>query len=607
MDFGFLSSQYPANDYTNSNNVLVSLGSFWTQVFQEQGTLRGYTLGMAEELIQSYITLVETLNSYSIKDIPVFATTKWQPIIIKKSQFSQVPFKFQTNSAVFGAQPGSDRFYAGKVFQFGKPESPTANVYSATPSVPLRKFSVIADRIISPSFIAVNGVHVTTDQAYNLYFNSDIFNNSNIPRASIISDNGSPSTYTNAEGDVVNDELMILWCYNAENDAEYIYDNFGRLFEFKLPSSEVYKGMLEAIFNLFVSGATVNAIKSIMAAFNGITPVKNTVETIQEIYRDNLFQYVVTDKEVYRFQTYQQLVSINAGDQVYGGDILINAVEYYDAVVSNDWWKSAISTPKLGLSSQIFLGNYKHQLFFSTTAELVTLSLDGNINFPVLGEPADVEEFNRQLNHPENKQAAIVALGLKNPGSAVVINPVDFLFNNFFKNNTALLKFNFYSEEELATFFSYFPMMKQYLPSHVYVLLYVNLNIPSEEYARMNSRYSLPNFPNTPLSIDGSSSNGLRIQAYPTDPDYYKNYRDRLFCISESPKASDNNPLFYTENLDQLTIGEPNIGQFFNINVGKIFTDIPISNPPPTNRDVPTILFIDFNSSPGEIISVTPL
>ena len=596
MDFGFLSNQYPANDYTDSNNVLVSLGSFWTQVFQEQGTLRGYTLGMAEELIQSYITLVETLNSYSVKDVPVFATTKWQPIIIKKSQFSQTPFKFESNSAVFGSQPQNDRFYSGKTFQFGKPQSPQGSVYSVAPSVPLRKFSVIADRIISPSFVAVNGVHVTTDQDYNLYFNSDIFNDNNIPRASIISDNGTPATFTNAEGFVVNDELMILWCYNAENDAEHIYNNFGQLFEFKLPSSEVYKGMIESIFNLFVSGATVNAIKSIMAAFNGITPVKNSIEIIQEIYSDSLYHYVVTDKEVYRFKPYQQLLPVSVGDQVYGGDILVDAVQYYDMVVSNDWWKSAISTPKLGLSSQIFLGSYKHQLFFSTTAELVTLSLDGNINFPVLGEAEDVREFNNQLNHPDNKHTVISALGLKNPGSAAVINPVDFLFNNFFKNNTALLKFNFYSEKELSTFFSYFPMMKQYLPSHVYILLYVNLNIPAEEYSRLNSRYSLPDFPSTPLSVDGSLSNGLRVQIYPEDPDYYKNYKDRLFCISESPKSADGNPLFYPENLEYVTFGDDERMSGVPRGIdGKVFTNIPVSNPPPTNRDIPTVLLIDFS------------
>ena len=596
MDFGFLSNQYPTNDYTNGGNVLVSLGSFWTQVFQEQGTLRGYTLGMAEELIQSYITLVETLNSYSVKDIPVFATTKWQPILITKSAYNQTPFKFQTNSAVFGAQPESDRFYAGKTFQFGKSESPSGAVYTFSPTIPIRKFSVIADRIISPSFLAVNGVDVTTDASNNLYFNSDIFSNSSIPKATIISDNGGPKTFISADGTETNDELIILWCYNAENDAEYIYNNFGQLFQLKLPSSEVYKQMISSIFNLFVSGATVNAVKSIMAAFNGITPVKNPIEVIQDIYSDSLFQYVITDKQVYRFKTYEQLIPLAIGDTVHGGDILINAVEYYDMVTNYEWWKYAIPTPKLGVSSQVFLGNYKHQLFFSTNAELVTLSTDNEVYFPVLGTSEDVAEFNSYLNTPENKQEVISALGLKNPGSAVVINPVDFLFNNFFKNNTALLKFNFYSVEELATFFNYFPIMKEYLPSHVYILLYVNLNVPVEEYSKINSRYNLSTFPFTPLSIDGSLSNGLRPQTYPEDADYYKNYKERLFCVSKCPKAADNNPLFYPENLDYVTLAsaERMSGVPRGID-GKVFTTIPTTNPPPTNRDVPTVLLIDFS------------
>jgi hypothetical protein len=214
----------------------------------------------------------------------------------------------------------------------------------------------------------------------------------------------------------------------------------------------------------------------------------------------------------------------------------------------------------------------------------------------VEGDAADVAEFQRYINLPANKPAVKRSLGLKNPGNVAVITPLNFLFDNFFKNNTALLKFNFYSPEELSVFFSYFPMIKSYLPAHVYILLYVNLNLPTIEYGRMNSRYSLPQFENTKLSLDGSDKLGMRPELLPTDTEYYKDYTDRLFCVSESPQAMDGNPLFYPDNLERVTLAnsERMTGITRAID-GKVFTAIPNTVPAPTNREIPTVLLIDFS------------
>jgi hypothetical protein len=539
MDLGFLSSIYPSGDYTNRNNLFMSLGSFWTQVFQEQGTIRGYTLGMAEELIQSYYNLIDVLNSYSIKDTPVLSRTKWQPLIIKRSEFNYVPSQFAPKSTVFGSQPASDAYYAGQTFLFGKSKSASAGVYSLSPNVPLRKFSVIADRVLGPQSVYINGVDVVIDSSNVLYFNSDLFQNSNIPKATIITEKGAPATFVDSNGVKHNDELIILWCYNAENDQNYLYDNFGVLFDFELPSSAAYKAMLEGIFNLFVSGPTVNAIKSIMAAFSGVTPVVNITETIQDIYSDNIYKYVITDKEVYRFKNNQNLIAgAKIGKVVHAGDILVDVVQYYDTLVRPGWWNSILNTPQVGLSSHIFLGNYRHQLFFSTSTSLATLDANGRINFPVLGEAGDVAEFNNFINRPENIAANKKALGLKNPGNTAVIVPADFIFNNFIKNNTVLLKFNFYSPEDVSTFFSYYPLLQKYLPSHVYTVLYVNLNLSADVYGKMNSGYTIPALPGVSLSVDGSNSDGTRPTTGVGDSNYYKDYKNRLFSLSKTPSTS---------------------------------------------------------------------
>ncbi len=597
MDFEYISKKFPSGDFADGDRLYRSLGSFWTQVFQEQETLRGYTLGMAEELIQSYYDLVKTLNTYSVKDIPVLSLKRWQPLVIKRSSYNNVPFKFEPGGATFGLQPESDRFYAGKSFRFGFSKSSNNNVFSFKPDFELRKFSLIADRIIGPTVIAMNGVDVIVDASGVLYFNQNIFENENIPKAFVVGEDGAPAQYRDTSGNLVEDEMVILWLYHAESDEKLLADNFGKIIGFELSSSEGYKAMLRGIIDLFVSGATVNSLKNILAAFCGVSTVVHPVEIVEDVYSDGLYRYVVTDKEVYRFEITQSLLSdIRGGSKVYGGDILVDLVQYYDTVLSPSWWTKELEAKRIALSSHIFVGSYKHQLFFANNTSLATLNAEGKIVFPVEGSDADVKEFHNYLNHPDNISGVKLALGLINPGNVAVVNPLNFVFQNFLKNNTGLIKFNFSSPEELSRFFSYLPVIREYLPPHVYLLFYINLNLPSEVYGSMNSRYTLPTFGNVPLSQDGSLPNGQRPRLGENDPEYYKNYLERLFCISVSPKAENDETLFHESNLDQVTLfssGTPTPGQPRVID-GKVFTHIP-TNQVVTSRHIPTVLIIDFS------------
>jgi hypothetical protein len=285
-----------------------------------------------------------------------------------------------------------------------------------------------------------------------------------------------------------------------------------------------------------VNGPTVNAVKAILAAFNGVPVVTHKKEIVEDIYQDGLHKYVVTDKSVYRFEVYQNVLpSVIVGSYVYAGDILIDVIQYFDVVTEPNWWKTKIAGDKLALSSHIFVGNYKHQLFFSTKTELANISNDGVVHFPVTGTDDDVAEFHRYINSPENVSGVKAALRLKNPGNTAVINPVEFIFDNFIKSNTSLIKFNFNSPEELSAFFGVLPFIQEYLPPHVYLLFYINLNITAEVYSGLNSLYTIPGYPNVRLSIDGSKSDGMRPDISGDSINYYKDYKNRLFAISKSP------------------------------------------------------------------------
>lgn len=620
MAFTILPSTFPSNDATDGQYLYRSLGSFWTQIFQDKNALKGYTIGTAEELIQSYYKLIETLNQYSVKDIPVFHIEKWQYILIKKSEFNKAPFVFETDGAVFGVQPESDLFYANQLFRFGYSKQPgSKNVFSFTPKIALKEFSIIANRIISPSMLQVYGVDVVLKNG-TLYFNNDLFSNSYIPKAKVTGEFGKVATYIDSEGNTQEDEFIVLWVYRASIDNKDLYTNFGTIFELNLPSSQAYKEVLKGLMNLAVEGPTIAALTTAFAALANTPIVIEPVEKVEDIYSDERNTYVITNKNVYKFPIDQELAQeVYLERDLYAGYILSSNVKVVDTLISPVWWKTEVQAAKLAFASHVFAANNKNQLFFeNATREIFCDIANTNagttkkIIFPVQGRPEDVAAFHEYINEPIRQEELISKLGLSNTRTSTKsINPLDFIFENFVKTNTLLVKLEFYSTAQLATFFNLFPLIQRYLPSHVYLLLYLKLQLPVDALENLNHSSYLPEYPITPLSADGAVTfTGARPGSFPADPVYYKDYKNRFFCISVGPYKNVlisgvqvKKPLHYHDNLSEIQANNqsnPNVTH--GITSGRLRTEIPeyVRSPGestyrrPSTREIPSILLIDF-------------
>ena len=615
MTIDFLTSKFPAADVTDGQYLYRSLGSFWTQIFRDKNVLKGYTTGMAEELIQSYYELISTIKQYSVKDIELYRKEKWLPLTIKKSEFNNTPFKFTPNSAVFGQQPSSDLFYAGQLFRFGFSKEAGGDVFSFTPNFPLAKFGVIANRVIAPSLVLIPGVDVTTKEG-TLYFTTDLFNNSRIPTAKIISDFGEPVTFKDAQGNTYDEEFIILWLYMAELDDSALYSNFGVLLDLQLSTSQSYKDVLKAIFNLYVEGPTVAALTSAFAALAGSPVIIESEESIEDIYIDDYRQYIVTDKNVYKLGLGQVISPDVARSVVFtAGEILSADVSVADSVVDSVWWQRRVQATKLAFSSHVFMANTENQLFFENDYKLITYTgaanelADRKLFFPVLGRQEDVQAFQDYINLPSNKAALLSKLSFReNFTSSLTINPVDFVFKNIFKNNTLFVKLDFYSEAQLDLFVMLLPLMQTYLPPHVYLLLYIGMHREPDELTGLNTGLRIDAFPDKLFSFDGSeylSGSRPGVSSGGTiDADYYKDYINRLFCISLGPYRNlqplhaDGSAQFgNVNNLDALTLNSA-----AGVTVGALRTDIPLTvHPPgepvprtPSTREIQSILLIDF-------------
>ena len=623
MQTDYISQTYPTNDVTDGQYLYRSLGSFWPQVFLDKSVLNGYTLGMPEELIQSYYRLTEILNQYSIKDIAACRTDRWKPLTIKKSEFNKSPFIFEPGGAIFGYQPNDDKFYANQLFRFGFPKETVGNkVYSYSPPFKLGTFGAIANRIIAPSLLLLPGVNVSLHKD-TLFFNVDLFNNEYVPRVKLIDDYGNPVIYKDLDGNSEEDEFIILWMYHAGVDYNDLYNNFGVLLDIKPTAAQDYKRLLQAVMSLSVEGPSITAINSCLAAFVNTPVIIETVETVEDIFDQLGNKIIITDKHTYRVPADQELnTHLYIGDKLHAGYILSNNIKIIDTVIDPVWWKTEIATNKLAFASHVFAASTKYQLFFENDVRLVNYT-EGKLNFPVIGHTEDVASFQSLINDdtpgvdgsPGNLTKLLSALNFKSSSTgSLAINPVDFLFNNMLKNNTLLVKLDFYSEAQLISFFDLFPTIKDYLPAHVYFLLYIKLQLPQDTVGNLNNALNLSGFGIQRFSADGSNRfNGSRPSLGDNDTAYYKDYSNRLFCVAigpyrnptapHYPPTSSDTPLHTNENLDLLPIDNSGVPGFSaGVKCGLLRTEIPLSVTPPgeasaripSTREIQSILLIDF-------------
>lgn len=632
MTLDFISKKFPANDATDGQYLYRSLGSFWTQIFKDKKVLQGHTAAFAEELIQQQYNLMRVLKQYSVKEIDLFSNVKWKPIQIKKSEFNKAPFVFESDGAVFGKQPATDSFYADSLFRFGySKETDGKSIFSFSPNFKLAKFGCIANRIISPSLLLLPGVNIALNNDV-LYFNVDLFDNEYIPKAAVLNDLGEPVVYTDLEGKQHEDQLIVLWLYSADIDEQALHRNFGVLFDIKLDTSQSYKDLLAALMNLSVEGGTISALSKAFAAISNAPMVIETIETVEDIYELKNYKYLITDKNTYRINTNQEFdPGIKLGDKLEAGKILINSIKIADTVLSQNWWNKEIKANKLAFPSYVFAANIKYQLFFENDVKLVTYY--GNpaadpttykINFPVLGRPKEVKAFQEYINKPENKEELVRKLGLQ-LNKSMPINPMEYVFVNMFKNNTLLLKVDFYTEKQLNDFFLYLPLFIPYIPAHMHLLVCATLNLKPEDISNLNNGLRIPGAGDRPFSLDGSvRTTGARpviLNDEGVDDQYFHDYINRIFCVAVGPYRNNGatpgntawdsrqntpanlEPMHYYNNLDQLAINNANVKDYApGIKAGLLRTEIPLlvrpaGEPfprPPSTREVQSILLIDF-------------
>jgi hypothetical protein len=418
----------------------------------------------------------------------------------------------------------------------------------------LKNISIIVDQIVNPNFVWVAGQDVII-QGPRLFFYEDPFTKPGVNPALVYNNDGSPVMYQgngaylldvqgnpilSVDGDPIlvpgptQDEVMILWCYNAEIAADNLKDNIGYMFGLNVPESKQGKELLKSIVQLYTNGPTINDIKALALTSIGL-PIITKPGTIRSITQDNDYQIFITDTDVYRYPlAYVPKSTATIGYTINPGDVLVEAVELFDNVNENSWWLSEISikpnttTSILDIQNWFFggnelrpdsrvnlpftlppvllLGSYRGGLTFNNTTELVTVDINGNVSFPVSGCPADVKAFLTQISSPNFITAiANYANATFDSTHPVLINPVDFIFQSFLESTTALLRIKFQTLDQIPLFYQYFNAIEETLPPNIFIMILCDIQVGGEIIS-VNNINSVPDYCTTlkpgPQEID---------------------------------------------------------------------------------------------------------
>jgi hypothetical protein len=512
----------PGNNATDSRYLFNTLGYFWHRLFGDRQAVEGLTMGQSAAAEQAYTDLMGMIDSYSCLDIPIFESRNWYPLIIHESDLDN-------NTLLFGEGVKLGDTVDGDPYIFGDPIPNETECCSIIMPKELKDIGLIVDHIIAPTVVLTKDDENYWTTEYRLFFKNNPFEISALTK----------HKEYNTDGSDKNDDYIILWCYNASIDSENLKYSIGYLFGLNVPHTAAGKGILSNMIKLYTKGPTINDIKAIALACIGLPIITERSTVSQAPAITDGYHVITTDKGIFRYPAeYKLKTGITTNTVLKIGDVPVEAVELLDRMTNEDWWttelgvsietpgshnrtaclpRQSLSDPEtcledpenkafvlttvtgralypLVLPNCMMLSSCRHNLTFSNDVEPITMDLNENIVFPVTGDKDDVTAFQEAINDDiiedneglTNKTKLLYALNdiltpslsLSNPLN--FINPVDFMFNLFMKNTTAILRIKFLNIKQLANFENYFKPVSETLPSHIILLILCDIHIPDE-------------------------------------------------------------------------------------------------------------------------------
>lgn len=433
---------YPANVFDRPQQLLATLGSFWSRTYLGEDQVLSLTLAAAQVAAQTHLDLLELVASMSRFEVPIWHRDNWYMLLIKESELN-------------GASINLARFDGALAFDdaalFDTPQASPLHAFPLPDK--LVNVPLVMNRITDPTVLLTDTVDFTIDNdAGAIVFRANPFDNPLVAVRNVYED-GEPV-----------DREAALWLFRGEFDYEHIYRQFGYVLGLKLKSSKGYRDIVNAIMDNIVQGPTAVSIEQALAAMAGVPLVQEATETVEAISSDANGQLIITDRHVYRYSM-RATATVAVGDVVRAGQSLVDAfevIEFNRGQVPDSLQALAIGR---GLLANCFYGD----LIFDNKD--VPLEVDEShesgytyLKFGLGGFPADVTAFFDEMHlrgmvayesRDQSECAVVKRIGTlahmldkrTNPDGEpraanlpATINPLKFLVENVLRNNAYVVK-----------------------------------------------------------------------------------------------------------------------------------------------------------------------
>lgn len=474
---------YPEDDLERGRRLLTQIGSFWSEIFDDRDKVQTHFQSSAHEQGQTHLNFLETVACVSRFTVPVFHREDWHLLTFKQSDVENTASVYREGDLVYGPQSGSvPGRPAGFIQTYGGRDRRDLVKVPIPP--PLADLPVtLQNLVVNPSLVLIRGtdydVEIRKDSRV-VVFLCDPFNSPLVPIRDVVDQNGS-----------VVDKEIALWAYSGQFDLEYVYTQFGYVLGLQMDSSQFYKDLLNAWWNQFLEGFSVQHLQAFLSALSGAPIALAPTETVEVVRDEGDSKLVVTNLNSYRLPEGATPV-VAIGDELHAGDALSDAFEIIELGGPNPDL-AVIQSAAFG--KNYLSGGYFSELFFrnrNVSVEYLGLDADNKavVTFEVNGFPGDIEAFWREAQERGKVEGRTLAnlLDIRpnpagEPDAASLpseINPLQFVVDNLLRNNLFLIKVKQSAFDPDAPGAEVFRCLRDTIPPHTAYIVFLDVSVPSE-------------------------------------------------------------------------------------------------------------------------------
>ena len=457
---------YPQNDFDDPDVLLGLLGSFWATTYQGNPLLQDLTKSAGQMAQQTYFQFLELIQSVSRHDIPLFHKDNWYALTFTETELeenSAVVAEYERDNTL-KYSPSTNTAYGDKVnqpyFYVGRPSD-------------LTNASVIHSGIVSPAVTLTDGIDFWLEDSY-VVFRENPFDNALIAKRDVLDSDGS-----------VKDKECTVWIYRGSWDWKLVYEQFGYVLRLNMPSSQNYKDFVNAVMDALVDGTSLKSQQTALSVSFGVPVVKEAEETVKVITKDSKYLNVITDSHVYQFpKTNNTLVAV--GDVVKAGQSLTDALQFFE--LNRGETIAASQVPAITVDEGLLAWGFMSGITFNNenVSLVVTEDVDGytKVSWELGGFSLDVDKFWDDIHKKGISEGKTLAMLLDERANPVgqptaaslptTVNPLQFLVDNFLRNNAFIVKLKAGSGNDKLPFLPA-SQIKKIQPPHSVMILIVEL------------------------------------------------------------------------------------------------------------------------------------